>query len=312
VAHHFTNDISDFHFYHIKLTYGIHTHLLRNTSPCSCLSSFLQLSSSLRTSQKLLRTGKETAVAGEDRRLITGGSDASPERFPFYVQGQGCGGTLIHDDIVLTAAHCKDHPDLVVSAFNDYVYVGNVIGNSTEQGAERIPTVRDKQVQHHDYGHPSQFYNDIMVVKLQRPANTTLHPPARLNRDSLYPPLFTQLLLPGFGLTGALCTGTPSTHLKYIDIYPELCLLLDNWEILCTSDALLQHKVGCKGDSGGPVVDSTGLLVGVYNGGLQDFLDAPEYSARVSSFASWIDEQVCQLSASPPRNCAPRRMLRSG
>jgi trypsin len=264
---------------------------------------------------KAAEDSKETtsavAVAVEDRRLITGGSNASPERFPFYVQGQGCGGTLIHDDIVLTAAHCKDHPDLVESAFNDYVYVGNVIGNSTEQGAERIHTVRDKQVQHHDYGHPSQFYNDIMVVKLQRPAKTTLHPPARLNRDSLYPPLFTELLLPGFGPTGALCTGTPSTHLKYIDIYPELCLLLDNWDILCTSDAFFQNKAGCAGDSGGPVVDSTGLLVGVYSGGLGDFLDAPDYSARVSSFASWIDEKVCQLSASPPSSCAPRRMLRS-
>ena len=60
------------------------------------------------------------------------------------------------------------------------------------------------------------------------------------------------------------------------------------------------------------MVDSTGLLVGVYNAGLYDVLDAPDYSARVSSFASWIDEQVCQLSASLPRDCAPRRMLHSG
>eukprot|EP00980_Cylindrotheca_fusiformis_P016947 scaffold5159_cov112-Cylindrotheca_fusiformis.AAC.1 len=36
---------------------------------------------------------------------IVGGSDAVPGEFPFFVQWGGCGGSLIHEDIILTAAH---------------------------------------------------------------------------------------------------------------------------------------------------------------------------------------------------------------
>jgi secreted trypsin-like serine protease len=40
---------------------------------------------------------------------IIGGEAAAPGEFPFYVRLiGGCGRSLIHEDIILTAAHCKD------------------------------------------------------------------------------------------------------------------------------------------------------------------------------------------------------------
>lgn len=38
---------------------------------------------------------------------IVGGSAASPGEYPFFAEGDGCGGSLIWKDIVLSAAHCQ-------------------------------------------------------------------------------------------------------------------------------------------------------------------------------------------------------------
>jgi hypothetical protein len=48
---------------------------------------------------------------------IVGGTFTQPGAYPFFVQGDGCGGSWNADDIVLTAAHC-------VGAFGGKVYVG--------------------------------------------------------------------------------------------------------------------------------------------------------------------------------------------
>lgn len=54
---------------------------------------------------------------------IVGGNDASDGEYPFFVQGEGCGASLIWKDIVLTAAHCR-------GAFSQRVLVGATVSET--------------------------------------------------------------------------------------------------------------------------------------------------------------------------------------
>ena len=61
------------------------------------------------------------------------------------------------------------------------------------------------------------------------------------------------------------------------------------------------------GDSGGPLLDTNNVQVGIISWGGLECAD-PHHAgvaARVDRAMAWIDEQICRLSAMPPASCHP-------
>ena len=66
------------------------------------------------------------AVAPQWQPRIVGGQNAGVGEYPFFVQGSGCGASLIWKDIVLTAAHCEGY----IKNGNNQVLLGARNSNS--------------------------------------------------------------------------------------------------------------------------------------------------------------------------------------
>ena len=88
---------------------------------------------------------------------IINGTTADDGEYPFFVQAQGCGGSLIWKDIVLSAAHCE-------LGFYGQVLVGGSIGlHEQDEYSEYIDLAGN-------YPHPnydsSTTANDYMISVL--------------------------------------------------------------------------------------------------------------------------------------------------
>ena len=108
---------------------------------------------------------------GLDLRIV-GGRDAKLDEFPYQVsiryQGQHhCGGMVIAEDLVLTAAHCFDY----VGLNDDLIVVAGGINLIRNEGVEQEAQI-EQIVIHEDYI-SAYFQNDICLLKV--------FPPFRLN-----------------------------------------------------------------------------------------------------------------------------------
>ena len=66
----------------------------------------------------LATTGFQLASANTLQPRIVGGQDATFGEYPFFTSwGTSCGATLIHDDILLTAAHVSRDKDQTIAVF---------------------------------------------------------------------------------------------------------------------------------------------------------------------------------------------------
>ena len=90
---------------------------------------------------------------------IINGNRAFPHEFPCYVEGQGCGGSLIWRDIVLTSAHCGLY-------FENDAIVGAYRYQSTQYGAERIKVAKSIA---HPRWNPKLNLFDFRILKLEFP-----------------------------------------------------------------------------------------------------------------------------------------------
>jgi trypsin len=253
--------------------------------------------SNVRAQKAKQQTQSMVPLPAESR--IVGGTFAQPGAYPFFVQGDGCGGSLIADDIVLTAAHCD-------GAFDGQVYVGPDQQYSTAGGAEKIAV--QAQLAHPSYSSRTEAY-DFMLLKLARPVSNQNLKPVALNALFSNPAPSDVLTVIGFGATSE--GGYGSNQLKQVNV-DAIAFSTCNQKygggivdaIMLCAGVTGGGKDSCQGDSGGPIVNADGEQVGVVSWGIGCAqAQYPGVYSRVSGALDWIESNACAMSSASPCFC---------
>ncbi|CAD7079088.1 unnamed protein product [Hermetia illucens] len=234
---------------------------------------------------------------------VVGGKEAPAHAAPYIVSLQFlgshfCGGSLIGDKYVLTAAHCMAYPSLLVSAVAG---LHNVKGTSGSQSRSV-----SKQIQHESYGGDVGPY-DIGVIVLSKAFDLNenikaISLPAAGTIHSGYGTLY------GWGSISDTNSAVMPTNLmtvtKPIIEYsaceahlggPGASPLADT--NICTGP-LTGGVSACSGDSGGPFVQANASgnleIIGVVSWGYIPCgsVDAPSVYTRVSAYVDWINKNI--------------------
>ncbi|XP_058128378.1 chymotrypsin-2-like [Anopheles ziemanni] len=220
---------------------------------------------------------------------IVGGQDAAPNQFPYQASlrdanmGHFCGGTIINNCYILSAAHCD--PDGTDTKF---VVVGSILldnGGATHEVVRVInhPNFSDVTGEH-----------DINLVKVS--------PYITYNAAVQPMPIAAHYAESGPAVVsgwGHLVTGGPSpNHLQFLnteiisfeDCYDAYYGDPHSFEIfnttICTTNPAGQGA--CQGDSGGPLVHNGGLHGVVSWGSIECGDGRPDVNTRVAFYVSWI------------------------
>ncbi|XP_055273583.1 mast cell protease 3-like [Moschus berezovskii] len=230
---------------------------------------------------------------GEAGKII-GGHEAKPHSRPymaflrFKISGKPyiCGGFLVREDFVLTAAHCLGSSiDVTLGAHNIM---------ERERTQQIIPVRR--AIPHPRYN-AKTLVNDIMLLQLTRKADMT---------DAVSPinlPRSFEKLKPGMMCSvagwGRLGVNMPSADkLQEVDLEvqkDEKCITRFKDYIsvmqICAGDPN-KRKNSFLGDSGGPLV-CNGVAQGIVSYGEQ-YGTTPNVYTRISSFLYWIHTTMRQ------------------
>lgn len=218
-----------------------------------------------------------------------------------------CGGSLITEDTVLTAAHCTFNRDQQEPTF---VRLGDL---NLETDDDEKDTQQFKV--HSIIRHPSfkTRYNDVALIKLGTKVNVTefVTPACLWSKHEI--PYHVKLEACGFGQTEFLGDISPVLNkiiVSNIDI--EECQmfyeddrklkdgLLDDVH-LCANDKH-GHMDSCEGDSGGPLemkldydCSLVPYIVGVTAFGKGCGFDIPGVYTRISTYVEWIKEHTPEM-----------------
>jgi hypothetical protein len=249
----------------------------------------------------------------QDRQAkITGGSDALISDFPwqvYYISGNTrCGGTIISENWILTAAHCATiSTGNVVPISQMSIKVG---ANNPTSSLEGKKYNVSKVIVHEGYNSQT-LENDIALLKLTEPINFTNAVPIELisKDDSISGATDPGVMswLTGWGLTNVNPYTYP-TRLQKVQL-PLISNLqaATVWASIPKSDIMAGYlngnKDACMGDSGGPlVVPVSGgyKLAGIVSWGSTKCDTYGAYT-RVSSFENWIETNTgIQIGYKPP------------
>jgi secreted trypsin-like serine protease len=255
------------------------------------------------------------APAQADAPDIIGGREAQPGAWPWQVAlvnrfqpntflGQFCGGTLIGEDWVLTAAHCVEGAE---TSMIDILVGAHRLSDSGVRitAAQIIP--------YPDYD-PMQLGNDLALIRLSTPVT---HTPI-----SLYEAISgtTELDYMRATVIGWGAKNVTWYSYEFPDALREVSLPLVGQErcgrnlwyetitdnMLCAGYETLTMGT-CYGDSGGPLMvqrsDASWAQVGIVSWGPYGCTASGQYDvfARVSRYTEWITTCVADPDALPCR-----------
>jgi len=240
---------------------------------------------------------------------IVGGMNTDPGEYPFFTAwGSSCGATVIHDDILLTAAHCNP---LTTQRVIVGAYSKGVIGESAPINS--FASTIESRIIHPRYNVDTWDY-DVMLLKISDLVPSTV-PRVKLNSDPSKPEILSTVTPLGLGrlaeIDGEFPEVLQEVFVRVID--PTTCNrspMYQGWiqdSMICAGVAN-GGQDACFGDSGGPLLqqdrDGNITQVGVVSYGTGCARpDKPGVYHRVSSSYDWIQEMICEFSSVKPETC---------
>ncbi|KAL7286311.1 hypothetical protein TKK_0019271 [Trichogramma kaykai] len=236
---------------------------------------------------------------------INGGENALPGEFPYQISLQinyvghkshSCGGSILNENWVLTAAHC-------VYQISQYAKTYVLSGKHSIYRIERTEqeNLVEKIVVHENYS-GKIGPNDIALLKLRSPLIFNEHVKP-IDLPSKNSEVEGEVILSGWGAVHSHGRDTPDILQKAtlttigldvcnkaVEKYGDTKVVSSN---ICTGP-ITGGISACQGDSGGPLVkekNGKAQLVGVVSWGVIPcgFVGAPSVYTKVSSYIDWIE-----------------------
>lgn len=238
---------------------------------------------------------------------IMNGFDSKRGEYPFYAflimklaikNVSWCGGSLISNQFILTAAHCT------APAINMSVHLGTWNARRGNETGRHGEFVRKENIYIHPYYNENFLTNDISLIKLEKPIKFTKNiQPIRL-QNTCQPNENANVIVVGNGYfspehkIAPILQWVPMKTVSIFECRKHFAFLhftIQN-DVICAKNTD-KRSIG-RGDSGGPLVRD-GTLIGVCSFLPQEYANSsrqqvpssePQGFVKLSAYHGWINQ----------------------